>query len=236
MSLVMRAAAATDAGPVRPNNEDSAFAGRKLVAVADGIGGLPDGEQASGIVIEALAHLETSEVADPETALTQAVREANATIGAQGGEMGTTVTAVLLAGDRIALLHVGDSRAYLLAAGAPEMVRLTRDDTYVQSLVDKGALTAEEARGHPRRSIITQAVKGEPFRASVAAIPVEVGDRVLLCSDGLSDYVDDATIGEIVKTAPDPQACARLLVERALEVPTHDNVTAVVGDVVALTG
>jgi len=233
MSLVMRAAAATDAGPVRPNNEDAAFAGRKLVAVADGIGGLPDGEQASGIAIEALAHLETSEVADPESALTQAVREANAAIGAQGGEMGTTVTAVLLAGDRLALVHVGDSRAYLLAAGAPEMVRLTRDDTYVQTLVDKGALTAEEARGHPRRSIITQAVKGEPFRASVAAIPVEAGDRVLLCSDGLSDYVDDAAIGEIVKSAPDPQTCARLLVERALEAPTHDNVTAVIADLVA---
>jgi PPM family protein phosphatase len=233
MSLVMRAAAVTDAGPVRPNNEDAAFAGRKLAAVADGIGGLPAGEQASGIAIEALAHLETSEVADAEAALARAVRQANATISAQAGEMGTTVTAVLLAGHRIALVHVGDSRAYLLAAGAPEMVRLTRDDTYVQTLVDQGALTAEEARGHPRRSIITQAVKGEPYRASLATIPVEAGDRVLLCSDGLSDYVDDAVIGEIVKTAPDPQACAQLLVERALEVPTNDNVTAVVVDLVA---
>ncbi len=232
MSLLLRAAAVTDPGPVRPNNEDAAFAGRRLAAVADGIGGLPDGEQASGIAIEAVSHLETSEPADPEAALAQAVRHANAVIQARDVEMGTTVTAVLLIGDRLTLLHVGDSRAYLLAAGAPEMVRLTRDDTYVQALVDQGALTAEEARGHPRRSVVTQAVKGEPYRASIATIPVEVGDRVLLCSDGLSDYVDDATIGQLLKTTADPHGCARRLVEAALAAPTHDNVTAVVADVV----
>jgi serine/threonine protein phosphatase PrpC len=103
-------------------------------------------------------------------------------------------------------LHVGDSRGYLLAAGASGLVRSTRDDTFVQRLVDTGALTAEEARGHPRRSLTTQAVKGEPYRPSVATVPVEAGDRVLLCSDGLSDYVDGRhAIGEVLRTESDPR-------------------------------
>ena len=102
----------------------------------------------------------------------------------------------------------------------------------MQALVDKGALTAEEARGHPRRSLITQAVQGQPYRASTATIPVEPGDRVLLCSDGLSDYVDDAEIDAVMRVAPDPETCARDLVERALAAHTNDNVTAVVADVV----
>jgi PPM family protein phosphatase len=233
MHLILRSAAATDRGPVRPNNEDSAFAGRRLAVVADGIGGLPDGERASGIAIEVLAPLETAETSDPAGALARAVENANILIEARGQDMGTTVTAVLLAGDRLGLLHVGDSRAYLLAAGASGVVRLTRDDTFVQQLVDTGALTAEQARGHPRRSLITQAVKGEPYRASVATVPVEAGDRVLLCSDGLSDYLDDHAIGEVLRTEPDPAACAGRLVALALAVPTNDNVTAVIADVVA---
>jgi len=232
--LILRCAAATDTGPVRENNEDAAYGGRRLAAVADGIGGLPAGELASEIAIENLAPLESAPITNPEAALIDAVQKANAEIGATGNDMGTTVTAVLLDAQRgrLSLVHVGDSRGYLLAAGAPGIVRLTRDDTFVQALVDKGALTAEEARGHPRRSLITQAVQGQPYRAATATIPVEPGDRVLLCSDGLSDYVDDAEIDAVMRAAPDPETCARDLVERALAAHTNDNVTAVVADVV----
>lgn len=228
--LSLRSAVATDTGPVRENNEDTAFAGRRLATVADGIGGLPDGELASEIAIE---HLRPLETAGTEQELAAAVEAANDAIAATGAEMGTTVTAVLLTGTDLALVHVGDSRGYLLAGGAPGIVRLTRDDTLVQAMVDQGALTAEEARGHPRRSLITQALQGQPYRAATASVPVEPGDRVLLCSDGLSDYVDDAEIDAVMRAAASPEECARELVARALGVPTNDNVTAVVADVVA---
>jgi protein phosphatase len=231
--LSLRSAVATDTGPVRRNNEDAAYAGRRLAAVADGIGGLPDGELASEIAIDHLAILETAASgAGAESALAAAVDAANDAIGAAGNEMGTTVTAVLLVGTNLSLVHVGDSRGYLLAAGAPGVVRLTRDDTFVQAMVDRGALTAEEARDHPRRSLITQALQGQPYRAATATVPVEPGDRVLLCSDGLSDYLDDTEIDAVLRAGASPDECARELVARALAVPTNDNVTAVVADVV----
>ncbi|GIF74083.1 hypothetical protein Asi02nite_36010 [Asanoa siamensis] len=222
----------TDVGPARPNNEDAAFAGRRLVVIADGVGGMPAGEMASEIVIEALRGLEDQDTPDPAGALAGAVEQANAQIAAEHQGAGTTVTAGLLQGDYLGLLHVGDSRGYLLAAGAPEMVRLTRDDTFVQLLVDRGALTAEEARGHPRRSVITQAVQGDSYKAATALLPVEAGDRVLLCSDGLSDYVEDTVIGRTLREVVDPDACARQLVALALAAGTYDNVTVVVADVV----
>jgi len=230
--LILHAVTATDVGPVRDNNEDAAFAGRRLVVIADGVGGLPNGEMASEIVISTLAPLEEVDSDDPAAVLAAAVDRANAQIRVEGQGAGTTVTAGLLHGDLLGLLHVGDSRGYLLAAGAPDAVRLTRDDTFVQLLVDRGALTAEEARGHPRRSVITQAVQGDSYRAATAVLPVEPGDRVLLCSDGLSDYVDDATIGRALKETADLDACAKELVGLALAGGTADNVTVVVADVV----
>jgi len=232
MRLTLRSVTATDVGPARPNNEDAAFAGRRLVVIADGVGGLPAGEMASETVIETLAPLEEQETPDPAAALEEAVARANARIAADGHGAGTTVTAGLLHGAHLGLLHVGDSRGYLLAAGAADIVRLTRDDTFVQLLVDRGALTAEEARGHPRRSVITQAVQGEPYHAATALLPLEPGDRLLLCSDGLSDYVDDATIGRVVRETADLDACAGELVALALAKGTVDNVTVVVADVV----
>lgn len=229
--LILQAVTATDVGPARPNNEDAAFAGRRLVVIADGVGGMPAGEMASEIVIDSLRGLEESDHPDPDTALAAAVEQANARIAADGQGAGTTVTAGLLHGDQLGLLHVGDSRGYLLAAGAPAMVRLTRDDTLVQLLVDRGTLTAEEARGHPRRSVIMQAVQGDSYRAATALLPVEPGDRVLLCSDGLSDYVEDATIGRTLREISDLDACAKELVSLALAAGTFDNVTVVVADV-----
>jgi protein phosphatase len=188
---------------------------------------------ASETVIKSLAELEDADSPEPAAALAAAVERANAEIRSDGQGAGTTVTAGLLYGDRLGLLHVGDSRGYLLAAGATGMVRLTRDDTFVQMLVDRGTLTVEEARGHPRRSMITQAVQGDSYRPATALLPVEPGDRVLLCSDGLSDYVDDATIGHTLRETADRDACAKELVSLALAAGTFDNVTVVIADVSA---
>ncbi len=239
MSLVFRAATVSDVGLVRTNNEDSAYVSRRLIALADGIGGMPAGELASDIVIRAMATLDRSapKGRDPLAALRGAVDAANQQIRdasdldeANDG-MGTTVTAMLIAGDQVALLHVGDSRAYLLQDAT--LSQLTKDDTFVQSLVDQGLLTAAEARSHPRRSIVTQAVQGLEYEPTLKIVPIRAGDRLLLCSDGLSDFVADEAIGQTLRSEPDPKACARRLVKLALDVGAPDNVTVVVADAAA---
>jgi protein phosphatase len=237
MTLIVRATVVTDLGLVRSNNEDAGYAGRRLLAVADGIGGAPAGELASEIVIRALAELDQGpEPTAPLAALSTAVRAANREIGeSTAGDltrqgMGTTVTALLFAGDQLALLHVGDSRAYLLRAGT--LSRLTRDDTFVQALVDRGMITAADARHHPQRSIITQAVQGGDFEPTGALLTPQPGDRYLLCSDGLSDYVSDEEIGATLVRYADPKLCAEQLVALALRAGAPDNVTVVIGDTV----
>jgi PPM family protein phosphatase len=237
MSLAFHAAAVSDLGLVRSNNEDAVYAGRRLIAVADGIGGAPAGELASELVIRALAELDRGpEPRSPLAALGAALAEANRDIGeSTAGDltrqgMGTTVTALLLAGEQLALLHVGDSRGYLLRADT--LSRLTRDDTFVQALVDSGMITPADARAHPQRSIITQAVQGGEFEPTGALLTPLVGDRYLVCSDGLSDYVDDDVIASCLGRYTDPQECARQLVELALRAGAPDNVTVVVCDVV----
>ncbi len=237
MTLVWRAAAVTDLGLVRSNNEDAVYTGERLVAVADGIGGAPAGELASEIVIRALAELDRAPLSQsPLAALGSAVAEANRQIGeSTAGDltrqgMGTTVTALLLAGDQLALLHVGDSRGYLLRDGT--LSRLTRDDTFVQALVDSGMISPADARAHPQRSIITQAVQGGDFEPTGAVLTALPGDRYLLCSDGLSDYVDDSDIEATLREYNDPHACAGQLVGLALRAGAPDNVTVAVCDVV----
>jgi serine/threonine protein phosphatase PrpC len=237
MSLILRAACVSDLGLVRENNEDTAYAGRRLLAVADGVGGAPAGELASDIVVRALSPLEeTSDGGDPLEALSAALDAANRQIreaaeadpGHEG--LGTTATAMLLAGDLLALVHVGDSRGYLLRDSRLE--QLTKDETYVQALVDQGLLTPEQARNHPHRSLVTQAVQGRdltPARATITAWP---GDRLLLCSDGLSDVVTDDTMSQALQAYGDPQECAGQLVKLALQAGARDNVTAVVADVI----
>jgi protein phosphatase len=143
--------------------------------------------------------------------------------------MGTTVTALLLAGERVGLLHVGDSRCYLLRDGT--LTQVTRDDTFVQSLVDQGALTMSEARRHPRRSLITRAVQGGPLSPAPTLLTARPGDRLLLCSDGLSDVVADDAIDRALRSSTEPQRCAERLVELALAGGAPDNVTVVVADV-----
>ncbi len=237
MSLRLATAVVSDLGLIRSNNEDAAFTGQRLLAVADGIGGAPAGEVASEIVIGALRTLDDApDNGDAEEALRSALADANRQI-AEAAEadparqgMGTTVTALLVTGDRLALLHVGDSRGYLLRAGG--LVRLTRDDTFVQELVDRGLLSVEDARDHPQRSIITQSVQGGEFTATVNLLDPQTGDRYLLCSDGLSDYVTDGSIEQALALCPEPQLCAEHLVRLALRAGAPDNVTVVVCDVV----
>jgi protein phosphatase len=232
--LTLHAVTATDPGLVRGNNEDSAFAGRRVVAVADGIGGQPAGECASEIAIQVLAGLDDADAADPVAALVSAVRDANDQIREAAAAdparegMGTTVTALLLAGDRLALVHVGDSRGYLLRER--NLTRLTRDDTFVQVLVDRGVLTPEEARTHPQRSLVTRAVQGDPVKPAGTLLDPRPGDRYLLCSDGLSDVVPDDAIAQALVSYEDARACAEQLVKLALQAGAPDNVTVVLAD------
>lgn len=237
MSLILHSVAVTDPGLIRPNNEDSAHAGPRLIAVADGIGGQPSGEVASQIVIAALAKVETMVNSQEPLTLMQAALDAASQRMREVAEkdrttdgMGTTVTALFLREDRIALFHVGDSRAYRMRAGTLE--QLTRDDTYVQSLVDQGLLAREDARHHPQRSLITQAVQGGHYEPSIAVIPVVPGDRFLICSDGLSDIVTDQAIADVLHAHPVLRQCADRLIKLALQAGAPDNVTVVVADAV----
>jgi protein phosphatase len=249
MSLILDAAAVSDLGLVRGNNEDSAFAGRRLVAVADGIGGMPAGELASEIAIRTLAPLEEEpDVIDPVSRLRAAaeaanrkIREATESNPATDG-MGTTITALLLAdvpsdhrgAGTIGLLHVGDSRCYLGRDGA--MSQITKDDTFVQALVDQGVLSAEDARHHPRRSLVMQAVVGQDLSTTCDVLAARPGDRYLLCSDGLSDVVIDDSIARVLLSDLDPRTCGDRLVRLALDAGAPDNVTVIVADVVERAG
>jgi protein phosphatase len=236
VALILRYAVRSDLGLVRGNNEDSVYAGPRLLAIADGMGGHAAGEVASKIVIGTMEPLDDDRVpGDLIAAMRNAVLEANHRIAdaveqdhALDG-MGTTLTALRFAGSQVALVHVGDSRAYLLRGD--ELAQITHDDTYVQYLVDSGKLTAEEAKDHPRKSVILRALRGAEVDPDVAIREALAGDRYLLCSDGLSDVVSSETMAEALRI-PDPQECADRLVELALRSGGPDNVTVIVADVV----
>ncbi len=236
MTLVLRYAARSDRGLVRANNEDSVYAGARLLALADGMGGHAAGEVASQLVIAALAHLDDDEPGgDLLGKLEAAVHAGNAAIAAQVEVepdlegMGTTLTAILFAGNRIGLVHIGDSRGYLLRDG--ELTQITKDDTFVQTLVDEGRITREEAHSHPQRSLIMRALTGHEVEPTLTMREARAGDRYLLCSDGLSDPVSDETILEALQI-PDVAESAYRLIELALRGGGPDNVTVVVADVV----
>jgi PPM family protein phosphatase len=236
VSLVLRYAARSDRGLIRGNNQDSVYAGPRLLAVADGMGGHAAGDVASKVVIAALEHLDDDA---PSGDLLQALREAVY----EGSEhlrevirespqlegMGTTLTAILFAGGRLALCHVGDSRAYLVRDG--QFSQITHDDTFVQTLIDDGRITAEEANSHPQRSLLLRALNGQDVEPDLSMREARAGDRYLLCSDGLSGVVSEETLAEALKD-PDPQATADRLIELALRSGGPDNVTVIVADVV----
>jgi PPM family protein phosphatase len=236
MALTLKYAVRSDRGLVRGNNEDSVYAGPRLLAIADGMGGHAAGEVASKIVIGTLESLdEDRPVADLIGALRDTVADATAALAHAVAEnpalegMGTTLTAIRFAGSRIALVHVGDSRAYLLRGG--QLSQITHDDTYVQSLVDSGKLTADEASHHPRKSVILRALNGTDVDPDISIREARRGDRYLLCSDGLSDVVTATTLLEALASGT-PQGCADRLVELALRGGGPDNVTCIVADVV----
>lgn len=238
MNLALTYAAKSDVGLVRPGNEDSGYAGPHLLLVADGMGGHAAGELASAMAVATIAQLDvtTAPVTDPLAALADAVDEIGdsiATVIAEEPEltgMGSTVTGLYWMGQRFALVHVGDSRAYLLRDG--ELFQMTHDHTYVQTLVDSGSITTEEAAYHPRRSLLMRALDGmNPVEADISLRDAQLGDRFLLCSDGLTGVVRDSVIAEILRDG-EPTGCVTRLVERALEGGAPDNVTVVVADVV----
>lgn len=236
MTLVLRYAARSDRGLVRANNEDSVYAGARLLALADGMGGHAAGEVASQLVIAALAHLDDDEPGgDLLSKLNAAVGQGNAAIAAHVEAdpelegMGTTLTAILFAGNRLGLVHIGDSRGYLLRDG--ELTQITKDDTFVQTLVDEGRITAEEAHSHPQRSLIMRALTGHEVEPTLIMREAKAGDRYLLCSDGLSDPVSHETIHEALQIEDVAESADRLI-ELALRGGGPDNVTVVVADVV----
>ena len=237
--LALRYAARSDVGLVRPGNEDSGYAGPRLLLVADGMGGHAAGELASAVAVATVADLDVHPPSSSEllNALTDSIDSVGETISAIINEepdltgMGTTITGLYWLGGRVAIVHVGDSRAYLFRDN--QLQQLTHDHTYVQTLVDAGRITQEQAATHPKRSLLMRALDGmNPVEADLSVREARIGDRYLLCSDGLSGVVDDAAIAGSL-TMSDPTGCVTRLVDLALERGAPDNVTVVVADVVA---
>jgi PPM family protein phosphatase len=237
MSLSLRFAARSDVGLIREGNEDSGYAGPRLLAVADGMGGHAAGEVASSVAVATLSVLD-EDVPGPDLldALAVAIVTANdhlrdmvaADEDLEG--MGTTLTALLWGGSRVGLAHIGDSRAYLLRDG--QLQQITHDHTFVQRLVDEGRLSPEEAEHHPQRSILLRALDGRGDADPDLSIrEVRPGDRYLLCSDGLSGVVSEDTIRETLAKGASDEA-ADQLVEFALRGGGPDNITCIVADVV----
>lgn len=239
----LRYAALSDVGPVRKNNQDSGYAGSRLLVVADGIGGQAAGDLASSLVVQTMRRLDeplddnpTDPAPDVLQALAGAVHRANDRLAEVIEDdpsvdgMGTTLTALVLDGDRFGLAHVGDSRGYLLRDGS--LSRITTDHTFVQQLIDEGRISEDEARTHPHRSLIMRALDGRhSVEPDLSAPALRIGDRILLCSDGLSGYVDEDTIAATLGDGTVELATTEL-VRLALEARTTDNVTCVVGEVV----
>lgn len=242
--LALDFAASSDRGLVRTNNEDSAYAGPRLLALADGMGGHAAGEVASQFLVDSLRGLDSPLLDEPDqakrltSALAHAVDEGNERIASHVDEnpqlegMGCTLTAILFSNGEAAMCHVGDSRAYRLRDG--ELTQITKDDTFVQTLVDEGKLDAADASSHPQRSLILKALTGRPVEPALTHFEVYPGDRFMLCSDGLSDPVSIDTMRDILTTC-DPRTAADRLVEMALRGGGPDNVTVVVADVVDLS-
>jgi protein phosphatase len=224
-------------GLVRPDNEDSGFAGPYLLLVADGVGGAAAGEVASASTAYVAASLAMADPdRDPLELLGEAVTRAHDLLRAgirddpDRDGMATTLTAIAGHDDRFGLVHIGDSRGYLLRDG--ELTRLTADHTLVQQLVDDGQITTEEACRHPYRSMVLRSLDGAHEPApDLVRLDLREGDRLLLCSDGLSDLVGQDQIARLLATA-DLDAALGALVEDALRAGGRDNVTCVGADVV----
>ncbi|MEU8590514.1 Stp1/IreP family PP2C-type Ser/Thr phosphatase [Streptomyces sp. NPDC048664] len=240
MSLSLRFAAGSHKGMIREGNEDSGYAGPRLLAIADGMGGQAAGEVASSEVISTIVALDDDVPgSDILTSLGTAVQRANDQLRVMVEEdpqlegMGTTLTALLWTGQRLGLVHVGDSRAYLLRDGV--LTQITQDHTWVQRLVDEGRITEEEATTHPQRSLLMRALgSGEHVEPDLSIREVRAGDRYLICSDGLSGVVSHQTMEETLASYQGPQETVQELIQLALRGGGPDNITVIVADVLDL--
>jgi serine/threonine protein phosphatase PrpC len=238
MTLALRYAVRSDVGLLREGNEDSAYAGPHLLAIADGMGGHAAGEVASSVAISALAGLDDDLPVDRLLgALAAAVAQASTTLHEMSIEdpsvegMGTTLTALLWSAGTIAICHIGDSRAYLLRDG--DFHQITRDHTLVQSLVDDGRLSPAQAATHPQRSLVMRALQsGTEAEPDLSLIEAKAKDRYLLCSDGLSDVVSEDTLRETLTRITDRDLAVTQLIELAIRGGGPDNITCIVADVV----
>ncbi|MEV6985220.1 PP2C family serine/threonine-protein phosphatase [Sphaerisporangium sp. NPDC051017] len=236
-TLTLRYAARTDVGLRRPRNEDAVYAGPRLLAVADGMGGHSHGEVASATVIAALSVLDSDPPgADVLGTLEATITEAGLRLKDMAARdpkltgMGTTLTAMLWDGRRFALAHIGDSRGYMLRDGY--LYQITRDHTLVQSLVDDGQMTAEQAAAHPRRSLLMRALGGTgSVEPDLSMREAYAGDRYLICSDGLSSVVSAQVLHETLSSIDDLGEVAQRLVDLAKEGGGPDNITCVVAEV-----
>lgn len=232
-------AAGSHVGKVRSNNQDSGYAGTHLFVVADGMGGHAGGDVASAIAIQSIAHVDRAfdSVDEAESVLRAALLEANGELAESVFQhpeltgMGTTVSGVVRVGDRLALAHIGDSRIYRWRDG--ELTQITKDHTFVQRLVDSGRITAEEAAVHPRRSVLMRVLGDVDLNPEIDTDIVETqpGDRWLLCSDGLSGFVSDERVAELLVEHPDATAAVEALIDESLDEGAPDNVTVVIVDI-----
>lgn len=236
--ITFRYAAASHPGAIRDHNEDAHLASPSLLLVADGVGGHACGEVASALTVDAFNAMEQQ--ADDTQRCWDAIQRANDSIAADVADnpdhtgMATTVTALRLRDDRLEIAHAGDSRAYLYRDDKFE--QLTRDDSLIQDMLDAGTLSTEDAAIHPYRAVVTKAVQGEPIEPLLLEREAVVGDVYLVCSDGLSDVVNEAHIVEIMRAASDPIVAADALVTATLEAGAPDNVTVIIGEVVESAG
>jgi PPM family protein phosphatase len=242
MPFAFNYAARSDVGMVRSENQDSGYAGPRLLAMADGMGGHAGGDIASSTVIGALVDLDGEALGSAEAsrALLHRIATANDELADRVKAdpslhgMGTTLIAILRSQNKLVLAHIGDSRAFLARDG--KLTQITKDHSFVQSLVDEGRITADEAIGHPQRSLVTRVLTGqEDDEPDVTVREARIGDRYLIASDGLTDYVAADTISDVMTAGEAPGPTADRLVDLALKAGAPDNVTIVIGDVVDLT-
>lgn len=241
MPIALRYAARSHTGLVRQTNQDSGYAGPHLLVVADGMGGHAAGDVASSVAIGHLVPLDDDTAGSRALALLErAIADANDELARTTADspemagMGTTVTAILRTDRKLAVAHIGDSRAYLLRDG--ELAQITKDHTYVQRLVDEGRITAEEAEHHPQGNLVTRVLTGQPGdEPDTSWREARADDRFLLCSDGISGYIARDTIESVLAEADTPAQAADKLVDLALRSGAPDNATAIVADVVSLT-
>jgi len=239
MTLALRYAVRSDVGLFREGNEDAAYAGPHLLAVADGMGGYEAGEVASAAVISSVAPLDRAAMPESELigALSAAVTTAKQALrrivdsDPSVGSMGTTLTAMLWAGGSAAICHIGDSRAYLVRDG--DLYQITRDHTFVQALIDQGRIRPEEASTHPQRSLLLRALDGRTDAdPDLSILDAKVGDRYLICSDGLPVVVSDERILQALVEHTEPGDAVVALIDLAIRGGAPDNVTCIVADVI----